>query len=164
MGNIIVKFIKRPYSKDDDIRNLFAYVAGMGENTEREDAATGCKGLSRNYQKAAEQVIFSQRVLGKDKGRRILHIVISFKYNLSLAFVKDYAEKAADYIFEEYPVYYGIHTSTDNVHIHMAVNRVSFNTNKKMHFNINELKSFRKELISVMTDKKFKKRKRTSKS
>ena len=153
MGKIIIKFCRKSYSNDQDIRNLFAYIAGKGKNSEKETAVTGSKGLSRDCYKAAEQVIAAQRLLKKNKGRRILHIVISFKYRWDPLGVESYAEKAANYIFKEYPLYYGIHRSTEHVHIHIAVNRVNYLTNKKMHLNIEELKDYRKGIRTAMIGK-----------
>ena len=72
MGKIIIKFCRKSYSNDQDIRNLFAYIAGKGKNSEKETAVTGSKGLSRDCYKAAEQVIAAQRLLKKNTGQSML--------------------------------------------------------------------------------------------
>lgn len=44
-----------------------------------------------------------------------------------------FAKKVAALLWEEHQVYYAIHNSTDNKHIHFAINAVSYKTGKKWH-------------------------------
>lgn len=90
--------------------------------------------MSLKYKVAAEQIMIMQEALRKNKNRRIYHMVISFPTNIQNdILIIGFAKKVAALLWEEHQVYYAIHNSTDNKHIHFAINAVSYKTGKKWH-------------------------------
>ena len=136
MQDIIVRCLPMKYSEDGDIIRLFRYIAGKGNNTDREVILEiGTRGLSRDPETAAMQVIRMQERLNRNKKRRILHIVISFdKECNNPEGIKKYASDVADCFADRYQLIYAIHTSTDNIHIHFAINRLRYSDGLKMHW------------------------------
>ena len=131
-----MKMLKDRYEKDKDIQELTQYIAGEGTNKEKEEVFyIGSKGLDQEHDKAAKQIIKMQRALKKNNGRRMYHMIISFNTSTKI-------------IYEEgYLVYYGIHTSTDNLHIHFAIDSVNYLSGKKWHKSRSEFMSFRNKVL-----------------
>ena len=144
-----MKMRKDRYEKDKDIQELTQYIAGEGNNKEKEEVFyIGSKGLDQEHDKAAKQIIKMQRALKKNNGR-MYHMIISFNTNTkNLLKVKAVSKAAAKIIYEEgYLVYYGIHTSTDNLHIHFAIDSVNYLSGKKWHKSRSEFMSFRNKVL-----------------
>lgn len=145
-----MKMLKDRYEKDKDIQELTQYIAGEGTNKEKEEVFyIGSKGLDQEHDKAAKQIIKMQRALKKNNGRRMYHMIISFNTSTkNLLKVKAVSKAVAKIIYEEgYLVYYGIHTSTDNLHIHFAIDSVNYLSGKKWHKSISEFMSFRYKVL-----------------
>ena len=154
MGNPLIKMGNEYYKRDKDIYNLIAYIAGKGKNTEKEKAVSvHGRGISNNYKMAPEQMIKVQKLYGKDQKRRCYHMIVSFD-----AEVDDYnsvilaADTIASMIFEKmhYQVFYGMHTSTDHLHIHFAFNAVNYKSGKKWHQNKLEFEKFKKNVLEII--------------
>ena len=102
-----------------------------------------------------------QRALKKNNGRRMYHMIISFNTSTkNLLKVKAVSKAVAKVIYEEgYLVYYGIHTSTDNLHIHFAIDSVNYLSGKKWHKSRSEFMSFRNKVLdcscSVLASRNF---------
>ena len=150
MGTYIIKIENDHYERDRDMCNLIAYIAGKGKNAGKEKAVSvRGRGISNHYKKAPEQMIKVQKLYGKDQKRRCYHMVVSFgaemddRNSVILA-----ADVIASMIFEEmhYQVFYGIHTSTDHLHIHFAINAVNYKAGKKWHQNHAETEEFKKQI------------------
>ena len=62
------------------------------------------------------------------------------------------AEELADHLGEEYQLLYGIHMDTDNWHIHIAMNSVSYRTGKKWHANLREFDDWRKQMLKIVSN------------
>lgn len=152
----------KTYEKDKDIQELTQYIAGEGTNKEKEEVFyIGSKGLDQEHDKAAKQIIKMQRALKKNNGRRMYHMIISFNTSTkNLLKVKAVSKAVAKVIYEEgYLVYYGIHTSTDNLHIHFAIDSVNYLSGKKWHKSRSEFMSFRNKVLdcscSVLASRNF---------
>ncbi len=143
---IIVKFVKEPYGRDRDILQLFRYIAGECDGKERMRYCCG-EGVSRKPEKAARQMIKIQKFykkeaqnFGKKAGRRIYHYVVSFPSAVDDAnCVKLAAIEIAEIFSGQYQVYYGVHEDEANLHIHFAINAVSYADGKKWHKKRREL-------------------------
>ena len=155
MVQFVIKILNR-YSTDRDIKSLFAYIAGRGSNERTESIiSVGGYGVSNKYKKAAEQIIKIQKLYGKDNGRRCYQIIISFPRQMSdRNLVILIADAVSDMIFEEmhYQVFYGVHTSTDNLHIHFAINAVNYKSGKKWHQNNAETREFINQIQNRIYD------------
>ncbi len=145
MVQFVIRILNQ-YSTDKDIKSLFAYIAGRGSNEGTESIiSVGGYGISNKYKKAAEQIIKIQKLYGKDNGRRCYQMIISFPHQMSdRNLVILIADAVSDMIFEEmhYQVFYGVHTSTDNLHIHFAINAVNYKSGKKWHQSNAETRKF----------------------
>ncbi len=157
MGLLIINIVKNYYIDNTAIKNLFRYIAGEGKNKGKERLRfSSAKGLSFNYKEAALQLIIMQEVLEKTAGRRVYHMVVSFPENFKED--KDgkpidlVAYSIANVLFRDYQVFYGIHTSTDNIHIHFAFNAVSYRDGKKWHKSLAEFKEFKNEILYTVND------------
>lgn len=152
MEQPVITIFNKHYPKDSDILNLLAYIAGNGrEKNKQKVAYVGAAGIKRKYEKAAMQIIKTQEAFGKNKKRRIYHMVVSFpedENNIQL--VKQAAKAVATEIFRRYQVFYGVHTSTENLHIHFAINAVSYIDGKKWHMNKSDFKDFKAFLIKTI--------------
>lgn len=143
---VIIKDMNEHYPCDRDIKNLFKYIAGKTEKKE-EVRYYGGRGVPKDPLDAADKMIRIQRHFGKAKKRRIYHYTVSFPKKLKdVNRVKRTAEALAAEFFKQYQVYYGIHEDTDNLHIHLAVNAVSYTDGRKWHKSRKEFKGFVKDL------------------
>ena len=148
MGTVIIKLLNEHYKTEKDMERLLRYVAAKGKNKQKELLLQSSgKGVSFNPEKATKQMKAVQRAYGKTSGRRLYHLVVSFpKAIRNKEAVTNAAECIAEMLFEDYQVFYGIHASTDNLHVHYAINTVSYATGKKWHQNKKELAEM-KEII-----------------
>lgn len=150
METSIIKIKNKHYERDKDMYNLIAYIAGKGKNAEKEKAVSvRGRGISNNYKRAPEQMIKVQKLYGKDQKRRCYHMVVSFDAEVDdRNFVILAADAIASMIFEEmhFQIFYGIHTSTDYMHIHFAINAVNYKSGKKWHQNYAETEEFKKQI------------------
>lgn len=150
MGTPVIRIENKHYEKDGDIHRLLAYIAGKGGNKDKEKAVSvHGRGISDDYKKAPKQMINIQKLYGKNQERRCYHMVISFSEEMNdrnIAILA--ADAVATIIFEEmhYQVFYGVHTSTNHLHIHFAINAVNFRSGKKWHQNKCEIKTFSEQI------------------
>lgn len=143
---IIVKFVKEPYGRDRDIRQLFRYIAGECDGKEHTRYCCG-EGVSPEPEQAAWQMISVQKSYkkaekryGQKANRRIYHYIVSFPSSVEDAnCVKLAAVEIARIFSGQYQVYYGVHEDEENLHIHFAMNAVSYVDGKKWHKNKREL-------------------------
>ena len=135
MGDVVIKILKEYYKSPADMERLIKYVTAEGANTEKEKLLR-CKGrgVSSKASKATGQMIAVQKAFGKIDKRCMYQLIVSFKENMrDVDVIQQVADAIADMLFEGYQVFYGIHISTDNWHIHYAINAVSYKTGKKWH-------------------------------
>ena len=152
MEQPVIKILNKYYSKDNDIRNLMAYIAGEGREKDKQKVVyISAAGLKRKYEKAGVQIIKTQKAFGKNQGRRVYHMIVSFPEEVKdLQYVKHSAKAVAAEIFKRHQVFYGIHASTENLHIHFAINAVSYIDGRKWHMNKTEFEGFREYLIQLL--------------
>ena len=90
-------------------------------------AYIGGAGIS-SAQTAAEEMQADAVKFGKDKGKRVRHSVLSFdeREHVTAVQANKYAQEIIQHYSSEYQIAYAVHTNTDNVHIHMIMNQVSY--------------------------------------
>lgn len=157
MEKVVIKMVKNDYYQTEkDIQNLIRYIAAEGRNAESELLlCKNGKGVSVKANKAANQMIAVQKALKKDNGRRVYHIVVSFPKNVrEKKLIQNSAEDIAEMFFKRYQVYYGIHVSRENWHIHFAVNAVSYITGNKWHQNKRELRDMKEKMYDLIMAEK----------
>lgn len=154
MESIIIKRVGKTYERDGDIRRLLCYIAGeCNSKNERTHYCRG-EGVSYKPEEAAEQMIYIQkshkkvaRKKAKRKCRRIYHYIVSFPPSMDDANgVLQAAVGIAGIFSEEYQVYYGVHEDKECLHIHFAINAVSYMSGKKWHMSMNQLEEMENEI------------------
>lgn len=152
MEKLIIKIVNAHYKSDMDIKKLIKYIAADGRNSRKEKLLCRCgRGVSKKPDKAAEEMIILQKAFGKDKGRRMYHLIISFPKDMhDKDMIRKIAKRVSDMLFMDYQVFYGIHISRDNWHIHYAINAVNYRTGMKWHQNRTEFKEFKNTMIKLV--------------
>lgn len=148
-NDITVKFLNEHYSKDKDIKNLIAYIAGQGKNKETERVSyIGYKGLPKCPRSAAERIIATQKIHRKDYKRRLYHAIISFPDCITdKKVVEAIGEEVSSMIYNDgYSNYCGLHTSSGNLHLHFAINAVNYRSGKKWHKSKSQFIEYKKEI------------------
>lgn len=84
-----------------------------------------------------------QALLGKNLGRRYIHLVISFDKGVSEQLAYKVAEECAAYYSNEYQFVFALHTNTENLHAHIILNAVNVRTGKKFSQSRSEMLRFR---------------------
>lgn len=151
MGNIVVKCGDEFYPEDRDITKLLKYISGECKKKEKVRYCNGL-GVPLEPQKAADRMKRIQKYYNKARQRRIYHFFMSFPEEIDdVNGVILAADNAAEIFYETSQVYYGVHEDTDNLHVHFAVNAVSYRDGKKWHKSKKELEML-KERIRNETD------------
>ncbi len=149
MGKLIN--IKGKYKNTDAVSNVIKYVTRTRENEKRSNELVTYGGTGvGNY---ASPEIMEQRFnivqnlygINYRKGRKVLHEVFSItdsefkKIGSDMGLVKQIAlEMCREYFNEGFQAVYAVHWEEEKrLHIHFAVNSVSFVTGKKIDTSIN---------------------------
>lgn len=154
MELIIIKHVREPYEKDADIRKLFRYIAGECDSKEEHTRYCCGAGVSLKPKKAARQMILVQKAYkkavresGKRANRRIYHYVVSFPPSMDDANCAKLAAMGIAGMFSgQYQVYYGVHEDSECLHIHFAINAVSYVDGKKWHKSKEEIKEMETQM------------------
>lgn len=152
MEKIAIKRMPHTYDSNKAIRNLLNYI--VREKSSGECVKYwGTRGLLKDIKSAVKTIEIMQKYLKKDFGRRIHHFVISFPAEIKEEqVVYIIAEAIADYLGAEYQLLYGVHTNTNNLHIHIAMNAVSYRSRLKWHVNAKEFDKWKKQLTKIAED------------
>ena len=130
-----------PYSNLSCVYNVTNYVlrdkAGQGNAMNRFSGGMNVFDLS----KAGEEFMQVKRYYGKMFGRHIKHFYITFDKDEpvmpELAYILAY--HISMFYRSRFQVVFSVHEETDNLHIHFAINTVSFIDGKKLHEGMEEL-------------------------
>ncbi|MCM1236056.1 MAG: relaxase/mobilization nuclease domain-containing protein [Ruminococcus flavefaciens] len=156
MGNkLIIKQVNKSYDTEEAIRNVLHYIVRDKDSpTKQEVHYWKAFGASRkNIGKACRQFIKIQKIAGKDSQKRIRHIVITFPpYVNDVRQVLIAADAVALFLFRDYQVVYGVHEKKHQLHIHFAVNPVSYRTLKKWHMSSDEFGKWKKDVLEVVNE------------
>lgn len=79
-----------------------------------------------------EAYVYVQEWFGKTDGRRVMHVMLSFPRQSDIQDIEKYVRKITMEIGKRFQVIWGIHVDTPNLHVHMAINSVSFVDGKKL--------------------------------
>lgn len=152
MGNkLIIKHVNKPYDSEQAIENVLNYIV-RDKNKGHEIRYWKAFGASRkNIGKACLQFITVQKLAGKDRGKRVRHMVIVFPQEVdNIGQVLPVADAVALFLFRNYQVVYGVHEKKEQLHIHFAFNPVSYRTFKKWHMSHTEFENWRKDILRVV--------------
>lgn len=145
----IVKVIDNEYKTKRALYKVLDYVLYNSEEVGGCGIGiTSLDGIFREFE-------LIKRVWGKDAEgfRQVKHFVVSFKRNeVTYKTLEQIAFAIAEYYGKKYQVLYGIHTDTNNLHIHYAVNSVSFIDGKMLSEGYWELQFHIKEVNEIISD------------
>ncbi len=152
MERTIIKLVDKHYESDNDMKNLLKYIAGKGKNNCTEKLLCQCgRGVSKKFEEAAEQMIIVQKAYGKAKKRRMYQLIVSLpKYIHNKNVAMTIATEISDILYMDYQVFYGIHISKENWHIHYAINAVNYRTGNKWHQSKKEFDKMKREIANVV--------------
>ena len=92
-------------------------------------------GCAVDVNHAAEQIHFVKEAWNAVIGRQMYHFIVSFcdkeLYSIDIDDAIGLAENICNYLGEKRQIIYGIHIDTDNLHIHFAMNTVSYRDGKR---------------------------------
>lgn len=117
----ILKFVNGRNRSSAALKKAVEYVLNPEKSVEN---GFFCNGVRSDY--PADDMELLQNILGKDKGRRYIHYVISFDGNVDERTAFDVSKTIADFFEEEFQFIGNVHANTDNVHVHIIMNSVSF--------------------------------------
>lgn len=107
---------------DNSYRNCIGYIFDPQK-------AAYIGGCNINYAKtAAAEMEQTAIAFGKNSGKRVRHSIISFdqREHITPEQANNYALKIIQHYAPEYQIVYAVHTNTDEVHIHLVMNQISF--------------------------------------
>lgn len=119
----VLIMINKSYNDDQALADVVNYVTQGGYGL--------CGGVGVDPLHAVEQMQQVKEFWGKDRGRRVRHFILSFSPAESIGY-----EQLMLLGFEicryyaEYQSVYGLHMNTGHLHLHFAVNTVSYKTGK----------------------------------
>lgn len=146
-SKLIIKQVNKPYDSDGALKNVLHYISRKEEC--RYWRAFGAS--RKNIQEVVTQFLAIQGNAGKASRKRIRQVIISFPlYMDDVNVAKIVAEAISEYIFEEYQVVYAVHEKIGNLHIHFAINPVSYMTGKKWHMSSVEFMEWKKCVLEIV--------------
>ena len=79
-------------------------------------------------QTAAAEMEQTAIAFGKNSGKHVRHSIVSFdrQEHITPEQANDYAQRIVQHYSPEYQIVYAIHTNTDEVHIHLVMNQISY--------------------------------------
>lgn len=147
----VFKAISGDYRTENDLRNLVNYAAMGKDGTQNQCGAQGViLGEPDFMYRQMEDV---KKQFHKERNRQAMHYVLSFSgeeeeyIGVNEALQTGYA--VADF-FRGWQVVFGIHTDTDNLHIHFVVNCTSYETGRAFDMGpagLQEIKDYIKAVV-----------------
>lgn len=152
-GKLVIRQVNNPYNTEEALKNVLRYIVRQKEGREKEEVrywrAFGASG--KNIEKVIKQFIKIQKRAGKASRKRIRHFFISFPgYVDDVNVVKIIAEAVAAFVFEKYQVVYAVHEKKGNLHIHFAVNPVSYVDYYKWHMSSVEFREWKEKVTEIV--------------
>ena len=134
----VLKYSNNKNRGPDAIRKSITYILNPDKTTSN---LIKVNGVSPDT--PCEDMETVQVLLGKNTGRRYIHIILSFDQNISATTAYDVACSAAEYFAECYLYILASHTNTANLHAHIILNAVNIRTGKKFSQSRKEMLAFR---------------------
>lgn len=147
----IIKLEKSGYKSCEDMKNLIDYV--MSEERHLIHGKTGGTMLLVNGAVTPyEQMMRIKCQYNKVNGRYMRHLIVSLSdYEMQYIGIERLYEIAGEIsgnLFAGYQVLYAIHQETGRIHVHMAINTVSFLDGRKLQIHLQSLRMEIKKIIS----------------
>ena len=106
----------------DSYRDIVTYIT----NPQKAAFTGGCN--VSGIETAAAEMQQVAKVFGKDCGKRVRHSELSFSEceTVTPEMANEYAQHIIEHYAPEYQIVYAVHTNTNHLHIHFAMNQISF--------------------------------------
>lgn len=121
-----VKVTNGDYKNKDALSNVIHYIT----NPVKTRHYIGAMGVNPyDSEKMIEQMNLVKKVFQKECGHRnVRHFIVSFdkKDHIKPEEARWIADDVARFYSDRYQICYGVHLDTDDLHIHFALNTVSF--------------------------------------
>lgn len=100
---------------------------------------------------AATEMKATATAFGKDSGKRLRHSVVSFDQSEGITpeQAHAYGQQIIQYYAPEYQIAYAVHTNTENPHIHLVMNQVSYVDGHRYRGDKADYYSFKRHIQSV---------------
>ena len=139
----VLIMMNKPYNDGEALETVVHYVLRAGSGY------CGGYGVDLNY--PVQQMQQVKDLWGKDHGRRVRHFILSFKRSESIGY--DQAMKLGFEIcryYADYQSVYGLHYDTGHLHLHFAVNTVSYRDGKMYAGGVSDWYSLRGYIQGLM--------------
>lgn len=147
----IFKMKYENYNKMKDLENLINYAVREDKCIE---GAYGAQGLMKGSPgEMFHQMYDIKRAYYKKTGRQAKHFILSFSKEEE-RFIGVWEAQRIGYMvasyFDKWQVVFGVHTDTDNLHIHFILNTVSYVDGLKFTIGLLELKMLGKQIEDLI--------------
>lgn len=117
----LLKLLNEPYHHPGDLERVIDYIL-------RSASLSG--GVGVDVDDAVFQMQLVKKFWHKTAGRQVRHFILSFSNtsseSLPLEDIYDLSLQIAQHYCARYQIVFGIHTNSDHVHVHFALNTVSY--------------------------------------
>jgi hypothetical protein len=153
-----VGVVKGEYKNDDAIERVVSYILRLNNKW------VGGVGLERYTETAAitrfqtVQGIYS-KLLGIDKDfKKVLHFYMSFNkcYPLSITDVYEIAQEVAYKHFTGSQCIFAVHTDTGHLHVHFAVNTVTYDGKIRNYYDVEEMLDYTNIITELKVSNRIK--------
>lgn len=153
---VYLKIIRGKYRGGKDIFNVLHYILNEKKNPH---AIHNLYDMSmETIKKRARQFEIVQEKYRKTSGKRIIHMIISYKENCPYTY-DEYTyvgERMTDF-FDGYQVVYSLHEKDKNQadvqpHIHVAINPINYRTGKRLRIDKKVLRELKDYVSNLLVD------------
>lgn len=147
----VFKVIYEKYNQMEDLENLIKYAVREDKCIE---GVYGAQGLLKGSSEEMFQQMYDIKYgYYKKTGRQAKHFVLSFSKEeerfIGINEALRIGYTVASY-FDKWQVVFGVHTDTDNLHIHFILNTVSFVDGLKFNMSLTELRMIGKQIENLI--------------
>lgn len=146
----ILKAINKQYTSNRDLKNLVLYAVRADKCFNQNYGAQGI--IKGTAEEMYQQMMIVKRYFRKKSGRQSLHYVLSFDTNeseyIGIQEAMEIGYRLAEYL-HGFQIVFGIHTDTDDLHMHFIINSVSYINGKKINMGPTELQ-WMKNMVQQM--------------
>lgn len=136
----IVKMVNESYENRSSVLNLVNYAL----NDKRYNRPVRFYGgYNVDVSRAAEQMLQVKEYYQKTGNRKMRHIIVSFEDDIDPYDAYILGWQIAAYYADRYQIVFGVHEDTENLHIHLVFNTVSFVDGLKYSEEYSDLAAFR---------------------
>lgn len=142
----IIRFFNSRNHNDKKLIACVDYIA----NPEKTKGLVFSQGISAIQ--PAQDIIATQRLFHKDRGRRYIHFIVAYKDSIALKqhLAHSIGKEICSVCLPEYQVFMGTHSNTPHIHNHFLVSTVNCATGKKWQMSQGQLKELKEHILSIV--------------